>query len=232
MNSLKTKILVIEDDPEISDLIGILLKENGFDVQFANDGEKGLVKAQEMSPDVVLLDWMLPNLSGIEICRRLRRFDETKKSSIIMITSRDTEEDMIRGLDTGADDYLAKPFSPSELIARIKAVLRRVKPSAVGEIITFEDISLDITSHRVSRDGEQIHLGPTEFKLLHHLMSHPKHVYSRDQLLDTVWGRDVYVETRTVDVHIRRLRKALNKGDKPNYIRTVRSAGYALDYTN
>ena len=232
MNSLATKILVIEDDPEISELIGILLAKHGFEAQFSNDGEEGLSRAQDMSPDVILLDWMLPNLSGIEICRRLRRMPETQNSSIIMITSRDAEEDMIRGLDTGADDYIAKPFSNTELIARINAVLRRVKPSAVGEVISFEDIELDIKSHRVKRGDVQIHLGPTEFKLLHHLMQHPQHVYSRDQLLDTVWGREVYVETRTVDVHIRRLRKALNEDGKVNYIRTVRSAGYAIDYTN
>ena len=232
MNSLATKILVIEDDPEIAELIGILLAKHGFEAQFSNDGEEGLSRAQDMSPDVILLDWMLPNLSGIEICRRLRRMPETQNSSIIMITSRDAEEDMIRGLDTGADDYIAKPFSNTELIARINAVLRRVKPSAVGEVISFEDIELDIKSHRVKRGDVQIHLGPTEFKLLHHLMQHPQHVYSRDQLLDTVWGREVYVETRTVDVHIRRLRKALNEDGKVNYIRTVRSAGYAIDYTN
>ena len=147
-----------------------------------------------------------------------------------MLTSRDTEEDMIRGLETGADDYISKPFSPTELIARINAILRRSKPSAVGEIISFEDIELNCSSHRVSRGDKQIHLGPTEYKLLLHLMERPKHVYSRDQLLDAVWGNNVYVEARTVDVHIRRLRKALNDGGKTNYIRTVRSAGYAIDY--
>lgn len=232
MSNIVTKILVIEDDPEISEVIGILLKKHHFEVGFADDGEEGLRIAQETSPDVVLLDWMLPNLSGIEICRRMRRMSETNKTCIIMLTSRDAEEDMVRGLDTGADDYVSKPFSPTELIARINAVLRRVKPSSVGETLSFEDINLDCSSHRVSRAESQIHLGPTEFRLLLHLMEHPKHVYSRNQLLDAVWGQDVYVESRTVDVHIRRLRKALNEGGKTNYIRTVRSAGYAIDYTN
>lgn len=227
---MTTKVLVIEDDPSASELIGVLLKSHGFSVSFALDGEKGLDMARDMLPDVILLDWMLPNLSGLEICRRLRRLDETKNASIIMLTARITEEDMVRGLQTGADDYISKPFSPTELVARINAVLRRAKPSAVGETITFEDISLNSSSHRVSRDNKQIHLGPTEYKILLHLMSRPKHVYSRDQLLDAVWGHNVYVETRTVDVHIRRLRKALNQDGKTNYIRTVRSSGYAIDH--
>lgn len=230
MANQTTKILVIEDDPDISGLIGVLLENKGFDVNFSFDGEDGLTLARETMPDLIILDWMLPNLSGIEVCRRLRRLNETKATSIIMLTSRDTEEDIVRGLETGADDYISKPFSKTELIARINAALRRSKPSAVGEIIKFEDIELNCSSHRVSRGDNQIHLGPTEYKILLHLMEHPKHVYSRDQLLDAVWGNEVYVETRTVDVHIRRLRKALNEGDKTNYIRTVRSAGYAIDH--
>ncbi|MCK5041969.1 MAG: phosphate regulon transcriptional regulator PhoB [Sphingomonadales bacterium] len=230
MNNLTTKVLIIEDDPDISELISMLLRSKSFEVSSCADGEAGLTMARNTPPDIIILDWMLPNLSGIEICRRLRRFEETKQTSIIMLTSRDTEEDMIRGLDTGADDYISKPFSPTELIARINAVLRRTKPSSAGEVLTFEDIELNSASHRVSRGENQIHLGPTEYKLLLHLMEHPKHVYSRDQLLDAVWGHDVYVESRTVDVHIRRLRKALNEGDKTNYIRTIRSAGYAIDY--
>jgi len=185
--------------------------------------------ATERPPDLILLDWMLPNLSGIEICRRLRRDQETANVPIVMLTARTEEGDRVRGLEIGADDYITKPFSPRELIARINAVLRRVRPSLSGKLLSYGPITLDASTHRVTRDGRPIHLGPTEFRLLRHFLESPGRVFSREQLLDAVWGHDVYVELRTVDVHIRRLRKALNTDGSADLIRTVRSAGYALD---
>ena len=184
---------------------------------------------QEHRPDVILLDWMLESLSGIEVCRRLRRSSETANIPIIMLTARGEEEDKIRGLETGADDYITKPFSPRELIARVKAVLRRVRPALAGEKLTFGDLEMDTVGHRVKRDGDTISLGPTEFRLLRHFLEHPNWVFSRERLLDSVWGQDSDIELRTVDVHIRRLRKALNANGGADIIRTVRSAGYALD---
>ncbi len=183
----------------------------------------------ERKPDVVLLDWMLPLVSGIEICRQIRRSQETRSVPIIMLTARGEEADKIRGLNSGADDYITKPFSPSELIARVRAVMRRSKPDANGETLSFGGIVMDLAAHRVVRGDRPVHLGPTEFRLLRFLMEHPGRVYSREHLLDAVWGHDVYVEVRTVDVHIRRLRKALNTPGDIDVIRTVRSAGYALD---
>lgn len=226
---MKPCVLIVEDDENISELMRYNIEKAGYTVENVTDGEEALIIANELNPDVILLDWMLPNLSGIEICRRLRRQPETANVPIIMITARAEEADRVRGLETGADDYLTKPFSPRELIARIQAVLRRVRPALAAEALAFEDITLDNSSHRVARDGTMIHLGPTEFRLLRHLMENPRRVFSRDQLLDSVWGHDVYVEERTVDVHIRRLRKALNVNNLPDYIRTVRAAGYALD---
>jgi len=184
---------------------------------------------QEHRPDVILLDWMLESLSGIEVCRRLRRSSETANIPIIMLTARGEEEDKIRGLETGADDYITKPFSPRELIARVKAVLRRVRPALAGEKLTFGDLEMDTVGHKVKRDGNTIPLGPTEFRLLRHFLEHPNWVFSRERLLDSVWGQDSDIELRTVDVHIRRLRKALNANGRSDIIRTVRSAGYALD---
>jgi two-component system phosphate regulon response regulator PhoB len=205
------------------------LEGSGFRVNTAGDGEEALVAAAEEVPDLILLDWMLPLMSGIEVCRQLRSKPETKRAPIIMLTARGEETDKLRGLDSGCDDYITKPFSPAELIARINAVLRRSKPELSSEMLTFEDLAMDLAAHRVRRNGQDIHLGPTEFRLLRHLMQHPGRVFTREQLLDSVWGRDVYVEPRTVDVHIRRLRKALNQGGEDDLIRTVRSAGYSLD---
>ncbi len=226
---MKTRILLIEDDENITELVRYNLERSNYVVDTAMDGEEGLMRASEEAPDLILLDWMLPNLSGLEICRRLRRSPETANVPIIMLTARADEPDRIRGLETGADDYVTKPFSPKELIARIQAVLRRVRPALAGQKLSFEDISLDNVSHRVMRGDVLIHLGPTEYRLLRHFMENPGRVFSREQLLDSVWGHDVYVEPRTVDVHIRRLRKAINVNGLTDYIRTVRSAGYALD---
>ncbi len=229
---MKTKILLIEDDKSLTELIRYNLTKANFIIHCESDGEEGLLVAQDLSPDLILLDWMLPNLSGIEICRRIRRNKIMKNIPIIMLTARAEESDRIRGLDTGADDYVTKPFSPKELIARINAVLRRIRPALTSETLTFDDIILDVTSHKVSRGGLPVHLGPTEFNILRYFMENPGRVFSREQLLDNIWGNDIYVESRTVDVHIRRLRKALNDENLPDIIRTVRSAGYALDRKN
>jgi two-component system phosphate regulon response regulator PhoB len=195
----------------------------------AGDGEEALTMASERAPDLVILDWMLPKVSGIEVCRRLRGRSETRNVPIIMLTARGEESDRIRGLDTGADDYVVKPFSMIELTARVRAVLRRIRPGLADDRITVGDIVIDRVAHRVKRQGKEVHLGPTEFRLLDYLMQHPGRVFSREQLLDAVWGSDVYVEARTVDVHIGRLRKALNGDVDGDPIRTVRSAGYSLD---
>lgn len=226
---MSTRILVIEDDLSLVELIRYNLESQGMEVSSADDGEEGLLMAAEEEPDLVILDWMLPNLSGIEICRRIRREPLTANTPVIMLTAKSEEDDRVRGLDVGADDYMTKPFSPRELVARINAVLRRIRPALAGSMLEFSDVVLDPVAHKVTRAGKHIHLGPTEYRLLQHFMEHPGRVFSRDQLLDSVWGRDIYVETRTVDVHIRRLRKALNEGDAPDLIRTVRSAGYALE---
>ena len=226
------RILVVEDEDALVTLLRYNLEAEGFSVDIAYDGEEALTAISEQVPDLVLLDWMMPKLSGIEVCRAIRADREAANIPIIMLTARGEEADRIRGLDTGADDYLVKPFSPKELVARVRAVLRRVRPASTAEQLSFEDLVLDRTRRRVYRNGVEIHLGPTEFRLLDHFMSNPGRVYSREQLLDAVWGRDVYVELRTVDVHIRRLRKAINEGDLPDLIRTVRAAGYALDRPN
>ncbi len=226
---MKPKILLVEDDIHLTELVTYNLERDGCEVIHAGDGEEALVLAQEQRPDLIILDWMIPHLSGIEVCRRLRRQPTTANLPILMLTARTEEADRVRGLDTGADDYITKPFSPRELNARIKAVLRRLRPALFGASLTYAGIELDISAHKVVREGFPVQLGPTEFRLLRHFMEHPGRVFSREQLLDAVWGHDVYVELRTVDVHIRRLRKALNVGDLPDIIRTVRSAGYALD---
>jgi two-component system phosphate regulon response regulator PhoB len=222
-------ILVVEDEAALVTLLRYNLEREGFRVAEARDGEEALLMAREQKPDLVILDWMLPLLSGLEVCRQLRRGPETRNVPIIMLTARGEEGDKLRGLDSGADDYVTKPFSPSELIARIRAALRRSRPASNGESLQFEDLTMDLAAHRVRRRGRDIHLGPTEFRLLRYLLEHQGRVFSREQLLDMVWGQDVYVEPRTVDVHIRRLRKAINAPSETDLIRTVRSAGYSLD---
>ena len=226
---MSIKILVVEDDASLTELIKYNLEQEGYGVKIEMDGEEGLLTAQTELPDLILLDWMLPNLSGIEVCRQLRRGKSTKSIPIIMLTARSEENERIRGLDTGADDYITKPFSPKELVARIKAILRRIRPALSEETLEYAGIVMDLSYRKIKRDGESIHLGPTEFNILKFFMENPRRVFSREQLLDMVWGNDIYVEARTIDVHIRRLRKALNEGGKPNIIRTVRSAGYSLD---
>ena len=222
-------ILVIEDEAALVRLIRYNLEAEGFAVLDAPDGEEALLVLEERNVDLVLLDWMLPNLSGIEVCRRIRRKPETRNLPVIMLTARGEEGDRIRGLNAGADDYLAKPFSYKELIARIHAVLRRIRPALEEETLSFHDVQMNVATHRVTRHDRPVHLGPTEFRLLRYLMEHPGRVFARDQLIDAVWGRDAYVDERTVDVHIRRLRRELNAGDVVDLIRTVRAAGYALD---
>ena len=226
---MKPLVLVVEDETALVTLLRYNLEREGFRVAEAHDGEEALVMCAEERPDIILLDWMLPHLSGIEVCRRLRRTPETRDVPIIILTARGEEGDKVRGLDTGADDYVTKPFSPAELISRLRAVLRRARPALSSEVLQFEDLAMDLAAHRVRRGEREVRLGPTEFRLLRYFMEHPGRVFSREQLLDAVWGRDVYVEPRTVDVHIRRLRKALNIDDEADLIRTVRSAGYALD---
>jgi two-component system phosphate regulon response regulator PhoB len=221
-------ILVVEDEEALTTLIGYNLEKEGFRVEICMDGEEALILIDERQPDLVILDWMLPTVSGIEVCRRLRQRTETRNIPIVMLTARGEESDRVRGLDTGADDYVVKPFSMSELRARVRAVLRRIRPGLAEDRVRHGDIVIDRSAHRVTRGAEPIHLGPTEFRLLDHFMQHPGRVFSREQLLDAVWGSDVYVETRTVDVHIGRLRRALNGGRADDPIRTVRSAGYAL----
>lgn len=227
---MRPKVLLVEDDPNLVELVRYNLDAAGFDVVTTPDGEEALVLAGEERPDAVILDWMIENLSGIEVCRRLRRAPATANLPILMLTARAEEADRVRGLETGADDYLTKPFSPRELVARVRAVLRRLRPALSGGSLDYAGISMDTAAHKVTRGGQPIALGPTEFRLLRHFLEHPGRVFSREQLLDAVWGRDVYVEQRTVDVHIRRLRKAINVNDTlPDVVRTVRSAGYALD---
>ncbi len=222
-------VLVVEDEDALSALLQYNLDKEGYKVTIATDGEEALVVIDEQQPDLVVLDWMLPKVSGVEVCRRLRARPETRNLPIIMLTARGEESDRIRGLDTGADDYVVKPFSMSELAARIRAVLRRIRPGLAEDRLHHGDIIVDRVAHRVRRADREIHLGPTEFRLLDYLMQHPGRVFSREQLLDAVWGSDVYVEARTVDVHIGRLRKALNQYVEADPIRTVRSAGYSLD---
>jgi two-component system phosphate regulon response regulator PhoB len=226
---LKPLLLIVEDEAALVELLRYNFEKEGFRVAVAMDGEAALVAVAEARPDIMVLDWMLPHVSGLEVCRQIRRKADTRDVPIIMLTARGEESDRIRGLEVGADDYVAKPFSPSELIARVRAVLRRSKPSTAQDLLTFGDLVMDLSAHRVLRSGRPIHLGPTEFRLLRFLLERPGRVYSREQLLDAVWGRDIYVEPRTVDVHIRRLRKAINLPGDSDLIRTVRSAGYALD---
>ena len=222
-------ILVVDDEAALLTLVRYNLEKDGFEVGEAVDGEEAMMMIRERRPDLVLLDWMMPRLSGIEVCRRIRRTAETQNLPIIMLTARGEESDRVRGLDCGADDYVVKPFSPSELVARVRAVLRRLRPAFEAESLVYGGIEMVLAEYRVTRDGEAIRLAPTEFRLLRHFVEHPGRVFSREQLLDAVWGREIYLEARTVDVHVRRLRKTLNAGGKPDIIRTVRTAGYALD---
>ncbi|MXP08641.1 phosphate regulon transcriptional regulator PhoB [Pseudoblastomonas halimionae] len=222
-------ILIVEDDPSLLELLSYRFEKAGYNVRTTPDGDEALLLAREDVPDLILLDWMIEGTSGIEVCRRLRRDADTAQVPIIMLTARGAEDDKIRGLDTGADDYISKPFSPRELLARATAVLRRVRPVLAGETLNVGSIELDPVQHRVTRKGEQLKLGPTEFRLLRHLMESPGRVFSRGQLLDAVWGTASEIEERTVDVHIRRLRKAIEIEDEPDPVRTVRSAGYAIE---
>lgn len=225
---MKPYILIAEDEASVSDLLKYNLEKEDFEAAAAFDGEEALMMIEERTPDLLILDWMLPKTPGIEVCRQLRARTETANLPIIILTARSEENDRIRGLDTGADDYVTKPFSTTELMARVRAVLRRIRPGLAEDKTTAGDITIDRTGHNVQRNGVDIHLGPTEFRLLDYFMQHPGRVFSREQLLDTVWGSDVYVEARTVDVHVGRLRKALRQDGRDDPIRTVRSAGYAF----
>ncbi len=229
MSADRPHILVVEDEAPIVELLRYNLETSGYSVSVATDGDEALERVAEEQPDAVLLDWMLPRKSGIEVCRELRAKASTRLLPIILLTARGEEADRVRGLETGADDYIVKPFSPRELEARLKAVLRRSHPALVEEKLEYRGIVIDLVRHRVSRNGRGVQLGPKEYRLLRTFMERPTRVQTRAQLLDSVWGRDVYIEERTVDVHIRRLRKALNGEGEPDAIRTVRSGGYALD---
>ena len=222
-------MLVVEDEDALATLLDYNLMKEGFRVERAADGEEALLRVAEEPPDLVVLDWMLPKVSGVEVCRQLRASVETRRTPVLMLTARGEEADKVRGLETGADDYVVKPFAMSELVARIRALLRRTRPELVEERLEYADLILDRGRHRVTRGGKDVHLGPTEYRLLDFLMQRPGRVFSRERLLDAVWGANTYVEVRTVDVHVGRLRKALNHGGSPDLIRTVRSAGYALD---
>jgi two-component system phosphate regulon response regulator PhoB len=225
----KPRLLLVEDDRALADLLIWHFTREGYDIVRTADGDEALLLADERTPDLVILDWMIEGVSGIEVCRRLRRRTSTAHVPIIMLTARGEESDRIRGLDTGADDYVTKPFSPRELLARVGAVLRRVRPALAGEQLVYADVEMDVQAHRVRRSGKAVPLGPTEFRLLRHLMENPGRVFSRERLLEAVWSHDLDIDSRTVDVHVRRLRKALNHGGAPDLIRTVRSAGYSLD---
>ena len=222
-------ILVVEDEPPQVELLRYNLEKEGFRVIVADDGEEALTLIEDEAPDLVILDWMLPNLSGLEVCRRLRERSQTKLLPILMLTARGEATDRVRGLELGADDYVVKPFSPSEVVARVRALLRRSRPALAGDSLEYGGVVIDLASHRVTRDGVAIHLGPKEYDLLATLMERPGRVFSRERLLDLVWGRDIYVENRSVDVAVRRLRQALGAVDGPDLIRTVRGAGYAID---
>lgn len=223
------KLLLVEDDPSLSELLEFRFENEGYDVRVTPDGDEALLLASEDVPDLIILDWMIEGTSGIEVCRRLRRSKETAHVPIIMLTAREAEDDRIRGLETGADDYLTKPFSPRELLARVAAVMRRIRPALAGEAITVGSIRLDPVSHKAERNGRALHLGPTEYRLLKFFLESPGRVFSRNQLLDGVWGTGSDIELRTVDVHIRRLRKAIEVEGAEDPIRTIRSAGYALE---
>ena len=223
------KVMIVEDEEAVSLLLRYNLEAEGFEVEQAFRGDEADIRLKEITPDLLLLDWMLPGLSGIELCRRLRMRSETERMPIIMLTARGEESERVRGLSTGADDYVVKPFSVPELIARVKALLRRAKPETVSSLLAAGDIELDRETRRVRRSTREVHLGPTEFRLLEFLMQSPGRVFTREQLLNGVWGHDVYVDERTVDVHVGRLRKSINRGRSRDPIRTVRGAGYSFD---
>ncbi|TCD05100.1 phosphate regulon transcriptional regulatory protein PhoB [Erythrobacteraceae bacterium CFH 75059] len=223
------KLLLVEDDPSLAELLQYRFRNEGYDVRTTADGDEALILAAEERPDLIILDWMINGTSGIEVCRRLRRNQQTAHTPIIMLTARESEDDRIRGLETGADDYITKPFSPRELLARVTAVMRRIRPALAGQVLEVGDIRLDPVAHRVERAGRTLQLGPTEYRLLKFFMENPTRVFSRGQLLDGVWGTGSDIEMRTVDVHIRRLRKAIEVEGLRDPIRTVRSAGYALE---
>jgi two-component system phosphate regulon response regulator PhoB len=225
----KPLVLVVEDEAALATMLRYNLEKQGYRVEEATDGQEALTRIAEAQPDLVLLDWMLPQMSGLEVCRQIRRRSATRDLPVIMVTARTDDQDAVRGLNTGADDYIAKPFSMDALLARIRALLRRSNSLPVKGQLTFHDITMDLASHRVQRNGRPVHLGPTEFRLLEFFMQHPRRVFSREELLDSVWGPDIHVEPRTVDVHIRRLRKSINATDDLDVVRTVRAAGYALD---
>ncbi|MEK9724841.1 MAG: phosphate regulon transcriptional regulator PhoB [Rhodospirillaceae bacterium] len=229
MEQATSRILIVEDDPALVDLMQYNLETVGYEVSVVVDGDECMAAVEDEQPDLIILDWMLPNVSGIELCRQLRQDADTRRIPVIMLTARNEESDKVRALKTGADDYVVKPFLPSELLARIEAVMRRAYPERQADTLAYDDIVMNLDQHRVVRGDNSVHLGPTEFRLLRILLEKPGRVFSREQLLDRVWGRDIYVETRTVDVHIRRLRKALNEHGGEDIIRTVRSAGYSLD---
>ena len=225
----KPYVLVVEDEAALATMLRYNLEKQGFRVEEAVDGQEALTRIAEMVPDIVLLDWMLPVMSGIEVCRQIRRRPATRDLPVIMVTARTEDQDAVRGLNTGADDYITKPFNMEALLARMRALLRRAGAVPVRGQHVFHDITMDLTAHRVHRNSRPIHLGPTEFRLLEFLMQHPRRVFSREELLNSVWGPDIHVEPRTVDVHIRRLRKSINGEGELDVVRTVRAAGYALD---
>ncbi|NBX02862.1 MAG: phosphate regulon transcriptional regulatory protein PhoB [Alphaproteobacteria bacterium] len=226
---METSVLIVEDEVAIVTLLRYNLEREGFRVYSTGDGEEAVAMVKDCKPDIVVLDWMLPSMSGVDICKQLRWSPETKTVPIIMLSARGEESDRIRGLNAGADDYIVKPFSPAELVARIRAVFRRFRPALSEKTLGFAGIKMDVAAHKITRDNVEVHLSPTEFSLLRYFLEHPNRVFSREQLLDAVWGHDIYVELRTVDVHVRRLRKGLDyDGKQPDLIRTIRSAGYAM----
>jgi two-component system, OmpR family, phosphate regulon response regulator PhoB len=227
--STKPMVLVVEDEASLVTMLRYNLEKQGFRVEEAADGQEALTRIAETQPDLVLLDWMLPVVSGIEVCRQIRRRPATRELPVIMLTARTEDQDAVRALNTGADDYVTKPFNLDSLLARMRALLRRSGSVAAKGQLAFYDIAMDLAAHRVTRNGRRVHLGPTEFRLLEFLMQHPRRVFSREEMLDAVWGPDIHVEPRTVDVHIRRLRKSINADGELDVVRTVRTAGYALD---
>jgi two-component system phosphate regulon response regulator PhoB len=228
-NAARPLVLVVEDEAALATMLRYNLERQGYRVEEAADGQEALTRIAEARPDLVLLDWMLPVMSGIEVCRQIRRGPATRDLPVIMVTARTEDQDAVRGLNTGADDFVTKPFSIDSLLARMRALLRRSNPLPERGQISFHDITMDLAAHRVQRNGRSVHLGPTEYRLLEFFMQHPGRVFTREELLDTVWGPDIHVELRTVDVHIRRLRKSINGPNEFDVIRTVRASGYALD---
>lgn len=225
----KPLVLVVEDEAALATMLRYNLERQGYRVDEAGDGQEAMTRISEVQPDLVLLDWMLPVMSGIEVCRQIRRRPETRDLPVIMVTARTDDQDAVRGLNTGADDYITKPFNLDSLLARVRALLRRAGAMPNKSVLAFHDVSLDQTTHRVTRNGRSVHLGPTEYRLLEFFLQHPRRVFTREEVLDAVWGPDIHVEPRTVDVHIRRLRKAVNEENELDLVRTVRAAGYALD---